>query len=168
MPFIRQKFNIMENLDILLAGYSTFLLWVKLTFVTHPVVWKTIMWHLLFLVSKLSSAVFNIWIVTIINPFFILLILIMDQILSYLHGVVIKWKTTQPIIVYNAIKMRIMLELLTEYGQFQVLFVLSLALLSAGKYGFNQLWPLTRPMDKLYACTSLSKRISLFEDTWRT
>ena len=39
---------------------------------------------------------------------FILLIIIMAQISSDLHGVRINLKTIQPIIVYNAIKMRIM------------------------------------------------------------
>ena len=59
------------------------------------------------------------------------------KILSYLHGVGIKLKTTQPIIIYNAIKMRIMVKVSTEDNQFQVLFVLSLVLLSDGKYRFN-------------------------------
>ena len=37
---------------------------------------------------------------------------------------VIKLNTKQPITVSNSIKMRIMIELSTEYGQFQVLFIL--------------------------------------------
>ena len=41
------------------------------------------------------------------KPIFILLIIIMDQISSYLNGLGIKLKTTQPRIVYNSIKMRI-------------------------------------------------------------
>ena len=60
-----------------------------------------------------------------------------DQISSYLHGVVIKFNATQPIIIWNAIKMRIILELSIEDGQFQVLFILSLMLLYAEKYRFN-------------------------------
>ena len=48
----------------------------------------------------------------------------MDKISSDLHGEEINLKTTQPKIIYNAIKMRIMLELLSEYGQFKVLFKL--------------------------------------------
>ena len=41
--------------------------------------------------------------------FFILLIIMMDKMLSDLHGVRIKLKTTLPTIVYNAINMRIMI-----------------------------------------------------------
>ena len=120
-----------------MAGYSTLLLLLELNFFTQPVFWKPKMWHILLLVSKLSSGVFNICIVTLINPYFIILTRMMYQILSYLHGVGIKLKTTQPIIIYNAIKMRIMVKVSTEDNQFQVLFVLSLVLLSDGKYGFN-------------------------------
>ena len=101
------------NLDILLDGYSTLILWEELTFVAEPKNWKSKMWWLHFLVSKVSSATLNISLVTLINPYFILIIIIMGPMLSDWHGVVIKLKTTKPIIVYNAIKMRIMLELLT-------------------------------------------------------
>ena len=58
---------------------------------------------------------------------------------SDLHGVGIKLNTTKPRIVYKYINMWIMLEFSTEDGQFQVLFILSLALLSDVKYIFNQL-----------------------------
>ena len=54
----------------------------------------------------------------------------MAQILSGLYGVGIKLRSAQPIIDYNSINMRIMQELFTEDGQFQVLFILSLVLLS--------------------------------------
>ena len=40
--------------------------------------------------------VFNIWLVTHINLYFILLIIMMDQISSGLHGLEIKLNTTQP------------------------------------------------------------------------
>ena len=40
---------------------------------------------------------------------FILIIIMLDQMSSDLHGVGIKLKTTQPRIVYNAIKMRILI-----------------------------------------------------------
>ena len=58
---------------------------------------------------------------------------------SELHEVEIKYKTTQPRIVYNAIKMRIMLEFSIEDGQFRVLSTLYLVLLSAGKYRLSLL-----------------------------
>ena len=48
---------------------------------------------------QVSNDVFNIWLVTHINLYFILLILMMDQMLSGSHGVEIKLKTTQPKIV---------------------------------------------------------------------
>ena len=89
----------MENLDTLLDGYIMLLLCVEFTFVTHPVVYKTKLWHLLFLFSKVSIAVFNICIVTHINPYFIVLINMMAKMSSYLYGVVIKLNTTQPRIV---------------------------------------------------------------------
>ena len=47
------------------------------------------------------------------KPIFILIILMMAQIPPDLHGVGIKWKNTQPIMVWNFAKMQIMLELLT-------------------------------------------------------
>ena len=53
------------------------------------------------------------------NLYFIVIILMIDQMSSDLHGVGIKLKTTQPRIAYNAINMRIMLEVLTEDSQFQ-------------------------------------------------
>ena len=94
MPFIRHKFNTMENVDIHLEGYNTFPLRVELTSVMQPVVKIPKMWYLTYMVSKLSSDVFNICIVTHINPYFILMNIIMDQISSDLHGVGIKLKTT--------------------------------------------------------------------------
>ena len=57
----------------------------------------------------------------------------MDQMTSELNGVVIKFNTTQPRIVYNAIKIRIIPELLTEDGHFLALFMIFLALQYAGK-----------------------------------
>ena len=50
-----------------------------------------------------------------------------------------------------------MLELSAEDGQFQVFFILCLVFPSAGDYSFNQLYPLTPLMEKLYACKKLSK-----------
>ena len=49
----------------------------------QPVICQHKLWHLLFLVSNVSSAVLNIRIVTHINPYFILLLLMMYQISSY-------------------------------------------------------------------------------------
>ena len=63
----------------------------------------------------------------------------MAQISPYSHGVGIKLNTTRPRIFYNSIKMRIMLELPTEEGQFQLLFILSLVLLYAVNYIFNRI-----------------------------
>ena len=37
------------------------------------------MWYLNFLVSVVSSAEFNIWIVTLKNPYFILIVIVMDK-----------------------------------------------------------------------------------------
>ena len=65
----------------------------------QPDVWKPKLCHLLFLVSKVPSDVFNICLVTLINPSFVILTIIMDQMSSELHGVVIKLYTTQAIIV---------------------------------------------------------------------
>ena len=79
----------------------------------------------------------------------------MDQMSSVLHVVGIKLNTTQPIIVWNFIKMRIMPELPTEDGQFRILYLLCLVLLSAVNYRFNQLYNLTPLMEKLDACTKL-------------
>ena len=56
-------------------------------------------------------------------------------------------------------------KILTEDGLFQVLSILFLGFLSSRKYRFSQLWPLTPLMDKLYACTSLSIKLSLSCDT---
>ena len=61
--------------------------------------------------------------------------------------------------------MSIMLELLTWDDQFQELFILYLAFMSSGKYRFNQLWPLTLLMDKLDACSILSRKLRLYNDT---
>ena len=63
----------------------------------------------------------------------------MAQMSSDLHGMGTKLKTKQPNFFKNAINMRIMLELSTEDGQFQVLYILCLMLLYAGKYIFNQI-----------------------------
>ena len=60
------------------------------------VVWQTKLWHLPYLDSKVSNDVFNIWLVTHINLYFILLILMMNKMASGSHGVEIKLKTTQP------------------------------------------------------------------------
>ena len=62
-----------------------------------------------------------------------------DQMSSELHGVRIKLNTTQPTIVYNDIKKRIMLEFLTEDGQFQILLILFLVFQFDINYIFNQL-----------------------------
>ena len=112
---------------------------IRMKFVTQLVVYQHKLWRLLFLVFKMSSAVFNIWIVTHINPSFILLIIMMAQIKSDLFGVVIKLNNTQPRTVLNATNMRIMLELSIEDGQCQVFFILCLVLLFSGEYIFNQL-----------------------------
>ena len=63
----------------------------------------------------------------------------MDQMLSDIHVVGIKWNTTQPMISDNSVKIRIMIELLTEDVQFQVLSILSLEFQSSGKFIFYQL-----------------------------
>ena len=99
--------------------------------------------HRFFLVSKVSSAVFNIWLVTLINPYFILLLVMMTQMLSELHGAGIKLKNKQPIFLWNTTNMRMMLELSTEYGQFQVLLILPLVFMSSGKYILKQIRPLS-------------------------
>ena len=91
----------------------------------------------------------------------------MDQMSSGLHGVDIKLKTTQHRILYNIIKMQIIPEFSTEYGQFQVLYILYLVLLSDGKYRFNQIYNLTPRMEKLDACTKLLRNINLSADTWK-
>ena len=43
------------------------------------------------------------------DPYIVIIILIMAQNSPYLHGVGIKLKTTQPIIFWNAIKLRIII-----------------------------------------------------------
>ena len=93
--------------------------------------------------------------------------MIMDQISSGLHGSGIKLKTTQPIISWNIINMRIIPELSIEDGQYQVLYILCLVLLSSGKYRFNQLYNLTPLMEKLDACTNLHRKKTLYGDTWK-
>ena len=50
------------------------------------------------------------------KPILTLIILIMDQMLSGLHGMGIKFNNTKPIIVWNIINMKIMPEFSTEYG----------------------------------------------------
>ena len=58
-----------------------------------------------------------------------------DQISSDLHRVVFRLKTTQPKIVWNYIKMKIMSgRFLTEEDRCQGLFILLLLIMSAGKY----------------------------------
>ena len=74
--------------------------------------------------------------------------MMMAQMLSDLHGVVIKWNTTQPRTAYTTIKMSIILELSTEEGHFQVLSILCLLLIYTVKYIFNHLWHMTPLMDK--------------------
>ena len=108
-------------------------------FALQPVLWQPKLWHLPNLYSKVSNDVFNIWLVTHINIYFILLITMMDKMSSGAYGVEIKLKTAQPKIAYNVIRMRIMLEFSTEDGQFHALFTLYLVLLSAGKYIFSLL-----------------------------
>ena len=122
----------------------------------QPVIQQPKLLHLPYLVSKLSSSVFNIWIVTHIRPHFTLLIIMTDQISTGLHSVGIKLNTTQPRIVYNDTNMRIMIELSIEEGCSQVLYIPCLVLLSAGKYRFNQIQPLTPLIYKLDACKRLS------------
>ena len=141
----------------------------------QPVVQLPKLWHLTYLVSEVSSAMFNIWLVTHINPYFILLILVTNQISSGLHGLGIKFKTTQPIIVQNFLKMQIMLEFSTEEGQFHVLYILCLVFLSAVNYRFNQIQHLNPLIDKLDACKNLSRKKvypemhgSLSTTHWRT
>ena len=60
-----------------------------------------------------------------------------------------------------------MLELSTEDGQFQLLCMLSLALLSDVEYIFNQLYPLNPIMEKLDARTGISRKLRLSGDTWK-
>ena len=55
-----------------------------------------------------------------------------------------------------------MIEFSTEYAQFQVLLILSLVLMSAGKCIFNQIYPLTLLMDKIDAFTRLSIKLRLY------
>ena len=87
--------------------------------------------------------------------------------LSDLHGVGIKLKTTQLRVVWNTIKIRIVIEFSTEYGQFWVLFILSLVLLSSLNFRFNQLYPLTPLMEKLDAFTRLSIKLRISGETWK-
>ena len=63
--------------------------------------------------------------------------------------------------------MWIMIELSTEDGQFQVLFILCLVLLSSGKYISNQLQTLNPLMKKLDACKRLSRKLRLSGYTWK-
>ena len=133
----------------------------------QPVVYLPKLWHLSYLVSKVSKYVFNIWLVTHINLYFILLIFMMDQISSGLHGVDIKLKTIQQKIAQNVIKMHIMSEFSTEDGQFRVLSTLYLVLLSAGNYRFGQLQHLTPLMEKVDALTNMLRELKLSGDTWK-
>ena len=156
----------MENLDIILEGYNTLLLQVELAFFTHPFFQQTKLRHLFFLVSKVSRSLLNIWIFTHMNPHYTLIILMMAQMSSDLPEVGIKFKTTQPRIFQNAIKMWILIELSTEGGQFQVFFILSLVFLDSRKYRLNQLQPMTQLMQKIYSFTSLSRELRLSGETW--
>ena len=132
-----------------------------------PVVWLPKLWRLPYLVSKVSNYVFNIFIVTHINLYFIFLIITMDQMSSGLHGVEIELNTTQKQIAYNVINMQTMPEFSTEDGQFCLLSILYLVLLSAGKYRFRQLYHLPPLKEKLYACTKLLRKIKLSGDMWK-
>ena len=89
----------------------------------------------------------------------------MDQISSELHGVLIKWKNTQPQKIHNAINMQIMLKLLKEYSLFQALFILFLVLLSDGKYRLNQVCNMNPLMDKLDACIRIPRKLRQSGDT---
>ena len=53
-------------------------LMIRIGFFTQTAICKHKLWHLLFLVPKVPCAEFNIWIVTLVNPSFILLIMMMD------------------------------------------------------------------------------------------
>ena len=77
-------------------------------------------------------------------------------------------KSTNLIIVYKSINMQIILEFSTEDGQFQLLFILSLTFLPNVKYKFNQIQPLNSLMEKLGACTRLSRKLRLSGDTWKS
>ena len=77
---------------------------------SQPAICKSKLCHLIFVVYKISRDALNIWLVTLIKPYVNLLIIMMDQMSADLHGVVIKLKTTQNTIVYNATKMHIMLK----------------------------------------------------------
>ena len=133
----------------------------------QPFVYLPKMWHLSYLVSKVSNAVFNIWLVTHINLYFILLLIMMNQMSSGLHGVKIKFNTTQHKISQNVIKMQTIPEFSTEDGQFRVLSILYLVLLSAGKYRFSQIQHLTPLTDKLDACTKMLRKLKLSGDAWK-
>ena len=50
--------------------------------IMQPVFYQLKLWHMPYLVFKLSSSLFNIWIVTHINPSFILLVIMMAQMSS--------------------------------------------------------------------------------------
>ena len=140
---------------------------IRIEIFIQLVVQQPKIWHLLFLVSKVSSSVLNICVVTHKNQYFNLLVIMVAQMLSYLREVGIKLKTTQPRLFKNTIKMWIILAFSTEDSQFQVLFILSLELMYAVKYRFNQLQPLTPLMEKLDTCTRITKKIRLSGDTWR-
>ena len=64
--------------------------------------------------------------------------------------------------------MRIITEFSTEDSQFKVLFILYLVFLSTVNYRLNQSQPLNRLMDKLYACTILSRKLRLPRNKWKT
>ena len=67
-----------------------------LSFITQLDIWKPKIWHQFLQVYNISSVVFNKGIFTLINTYFILIIIMMAQMLLDLHGVGIKWNITQP------------------------------------------------------------------------
>ena len=74
-------------------------LMIRIKCFTQPDFWKPKLWHTHLLDYKASSAALNSWLITHLNQNFILIIIMMAQMSSDLHGVGIKLKTRQPIIV---------------------------------------------------------------------
>ena len=60
-----QHIALMSRLDVFCANYPLF---------------KKKLWHLLLLVFKASISVFNIWLFTLVNPYAIPIITMLDQI----------------------------------------------------------------------------------------
>ena len=79
ITIVMWKWNVIVKLIILLARHITLLLWAA--------TWKSKMCHLLFIVSKVSREVSNIWLANLINLYFILLIIIMAQC----HQTYLEW-----------------------------------------------------------------------------